>query len=246
VKLNCANVVLFHYEAGTHQEVATWHDQVHRPSTHGMVPHVYYSQDWVAPADYVAARPANDLANRGGEYVTLFFSEGTREEYERDSRTATDQRNAAGRRHPHQDVVWRGRLNAVAAHARPDLEFAVDAVPLAPNTGLLIEAEELLDASRSAEYRQWRQRVPIARLMASGLFAACFECSVDEPNGHATDVRLFFVDRADPLAAFTRARELTASWTSGSDAFADVENVRREIFAAMYRTMPPGKYDFYV
>ncbi len=152
MKLKSANAVLFHYLDGQQQEVAAWHDQVHRPSTHGMVPNIYYSQDWVAPPAYVAARPDNSLANRGGEYATLFFSQGTRDEYERDSRAATEERTVAGRRHPHQEVVWRGRMNALAAYPRPDLEFAVDAVPVAPNTGLMLRIEEVLDPARREPY----------------------------------------------------------------------------------------------
>ena len=41
---------------------------------------------------------STSLANRAGEYATLFFSQGTRDEYERDSRAATEQRTLAGLR----------------------------------------------------------------------------------------------------------------------------------------------------
>jgi hypothetical protein len=246
MKLKSANAVLFHYLDGQHEEVATWHDQVHRPSTHGMVPNVYYSQDWVAPSNYVAARPDNSLDNRGGEYATLFFSQGTRDEYERDSRVATQERNTAGRRHPHQDVVWRARMNALAAYARPDLEFAVDAVPLATNAGLILRVEELVDPARREAYAAWRQGVAIPRLMASGLFAACFECEAEEANGTLTNLQMYFVDRSDPLAAFASTEAGMTELAAGGEAFEDPGNTRRPVFSGVYRSMPPGKYDFYV
>ncbi len=82
--------------------------------------------------------------------------------------------------------------------------------------------------------------------MACGLFAACFEFEAEEASGHVTNLQMYFVDREDPLAAFVKAEAAFAEMCSGAYAFADLGSTRRPVFSGAYRTLPPGKYDFYV
>src|SRR5207247_1910822 len=95
VKVQSGSAVMFHYLPGQHRHVAEWHNEIHRPEIHGAVPHVFYSQDFVAPPAYVAARQHADLPMAGGEYLSLYWSEGSLEQLGEDNRTASqDRRNA--------------------------------------------------------------------------------------------------------------------------------------------------------
>ena len=231
---------MFHYRDGEHREVAAWHNEVHRPANHGGIPGIYYSQDWVAPADYVRSRPPSDLENCGGEYASLFLSEGTLAQLEDGARAASEVRERAGRGHPFQAVTWRCRFEIDAVHGRDDLAYVVDAVPMAPNTGLIVRAEEILDTRRDAEYAKWQAAVEIPRLISSELFAACFEGHRLEKDGRKTALQLWFVDREDPLVAFEQALQMS---TRG-ERLPDADRLRRPILSHVYRSLA-GRYDYY-
>jgi len=236
LKVQSGSVVMFHYLPGQHQHVAEWHNEVHRPEIQGAVPHVFYSQDFVAPPAYVAAREHADLPMAGGEYLSVYWSEGSLEQYSEDSRTASQDRRNAGSYHPFQDVVWAARLRAVAAHARPGLGYDVNAAPLVPNTGLVLLAERLVDAPRAAAYADWRQRVQVPRLLAPGSFSACFEFVQDDARGRLL-VQFWFVDRSDPLASQAALQRLEVP--------SDLVDLRSRVFCGAYQPIVTGQYDVY-
>ena len=265
MKVKCATVLLFHYLDGQHREVARWHNEVHRPETHGAVPNIYYSQDWVAPAKYVDARPPTDLNFRGGEYASLYWSQGTREELARDQPAIAQARRTNDPYHPYQHLIWRGRLDAVAAFPRAELAYA-DAVPLGPNTGLMIAIDEITHPEHERAYVEWQNTAHVPRLLDSKCFAACFEFRLDRAfitqdavyetqtrvvmtpaesgfafegaEGRNVYVRLYFVDHADALEAFGEAQGIEEQLNQG------VPDGWRQIFTGIYVPITPGTYDY--
>jgi hypothetical protein len=235
IKVKSGSAVMFHYLPGQHHHVAEWHNDIHRPEIHGVVPHVFYSQDFVAPPAYVNARQHADLPMSGGEYLSLYWSEGSLEELSEDNRKASQDRRNAGSYHPFQDVVWAARMRAIDAYPRADLGYDVNAAPFAPNTGLVLLAQQLPDASGQSKYAGWLEQVHVPRVLALGPFSACFLFSY-ESAGKPGFIQFWFVDRADPLESFSALRSSSAAPPEAA----------RSIFAGAYQPVHSGQYDIYV
>src|SRR5579864_5584632 len=227
---------MFHYLPGQHHHVAEWHNEVHRPEIHGAVPHVFYSQDFVAPPGYVSAREHADLPMAGGEYLSLYWSEGPLEQYLEDSRKASQERRNAGSYHPFQDVVWAARLRALAVHGRAGLGYDVNAAPLVPNRGLALLVERVTDQARGGEYTDWLQRSWVPNVLETGLFSACFQFTQDDARGPLL-LEFCFVDRADPLESLAALRRI--------DIPADIAHLRSRVFCGAYQLVHENKYDVY-
>jgi hypothetical protein len=237
MKAQSGSVVLFHYLPGQHAHVAEWHNEIHRPEIQGAVPHVFYSQDFVAPPAYVAARQHADLPMDGGEYLSVYWSEGDADQYAADSRAASQDRRNAGSYHPFQDVVWAARFRAGAAHARKNLGYDVNAAPLTPNSGLILIAERVADAARVSEYTTWLRSEHVPRVLELGTFSAHFDFL--EAGGAGTlMVRFLFIDRADPLESLAQLRRHQYP--------SDIESLRSVILSAPYQPVITGQYDTYV
>jgi len=236
MKVQSGSAVMFHYLPGQHHHVAEWHNEIHRPEIHGAVPHVFYSQDFVAPPAYVAAREHADLPMSGGEYLSVYWSEGSLEAYGEDSRKASQDRRNAGSYHPFQDVVWACRLNATATYARPNLGYDVDAAPLTPNTGLVLVAERLSVPERADDYTRWLSTSHVPEVLKQGPFSACFEFTQDDARG-ALVIQFWFVDKSDPLEALQHFRQ--------SSPDADMAALRSRVFCGAYQPVVTGQYDLY-
>jgi hypothetical protein len=174
----------------------------------------------------------------GGEYLSLYWSEGSLEQLGADNRKASQDRRNAGSYHPFQDVVWAARLRALSAHARDNLGYDVNAAPLAPNAGLVLVVDRLTDPSGSDEYETWLRARHIPRTLSLGPFSACFEFLQDDPRGKLL-VEFWFVDTADPLDALEQLRR------SDTDADADVAALRARVFRGAYLPVITGHYDIY-
>jgi hypothetical protein len=109
VRARSVSLLLMHYATGTHGEVTRWNEEVHRREMHASVAHMYHSQDWVAPPAFVQARPGTPLAERGGEYATLYFADSPADQLNADIRRYADQ--TRGNYHPQPEVIWRGRMD---------------------------------------------------------------------------------------------------------------------------------------
>jgi hypothetical protein len=236
MKVQSGSAVMFHYLPGQHRHVAEWHNEIHRPEIHGGVPHVFYSQDFVAPPAYVTAREHADLPMSGGEYLSVYWSEGSLEAYGEDSRKASQDRRDAGSYHPFQDVVWATRLRATAAHSRPDLGYDVNAAPLTPNTGLVLVAERLAVAERAEEYAAWHSTTHVPHVLSLGPFSACFEFVQDDARGTQL-IQFWFVDQSDPLEALEQFRRTPPD--------ADMAALRSRVFCGAYQPVITGQYDIY-
>jgi hypothetical protein len=237
LKVQSGSAVMFHYLPGQHHHVAEWHNEVHRPEIQGAVPHVFYSQDFVAPPDYVAAREHADLPMSGGEYLSLYWSEGPLDQLGEDSRKASQDRRNAGSYHPFQDVVWAARLRARSAQARENLGYDVNAAPLAPNSGLILVADRVVDPGRAEEYANWLHTEAIPRTLSLGPFSACFEFVQDAAPGSVL-VQFWFIDASDPLEALAQFRRSEAD----SD---DMATLRSRVFSGAYQPVITGQYDIY-
>jgi len=231
IKVKSGSAVMFHYLPGQHHLVAKWHNEIHRPEIQGAVPHVFYSQDFVAPPAYVNAREHADLPMSGGEYLSLYWSDGSLEDYSADSRKASQDRRDAGSYHPFQDVVWAARLRTPNAYARSGLGYDVNAAPLAPISGLVLVAEQLSDANAQSEYVSGLEQGVIRRGLEHGAFSACFTFSTD----NAGIIQMWFVDGPDPLASASALRALR---TPADDV--------KTIFFGAYQPVITGEYDVYV
>ncbi len=238
LKVHSGSAVMFHYLPGQHHHVAEWHNEIHRPEIQGAVPHVFYSQDFVAPPVYVAAREHADLPMSGGEYLSLYWSEGPLDQLGEDSRKASQDRRNAGSYHPFQDVVWAARLRATGAHPRDNLGYDVNAAPLTPNSGLLLVVERLIVAQRAEDYTRWQSQVHVPHVLALGPFSACFEFVQDAQDARGSQLLQFwFVDKSDPLEALEQFRRTSAS--------EDMTALRSRVFCGAYQPVITGQYDIY-
>src|SRR5690606_11632585 len=126
---------------GHHREVCLWHDGDHKPEVVGTMPHVFISQRWVAPPQWVETRGPTDLPHRGGEYVNLYWSSGSPEEMTRDFDALGARLTAVGRMQPMQCIerTFGARLRPVSVQTRPGLPLSGEAVTASVlNTGLLL------------------------------------------------------------------------------------------------------------
>jgi hypothetical protein len=236
LKVQSGSAVMFHYLPGQHHHVAEWHNEIHRPEIQGAVPHVFYSQDFVAPPDYVASREQADLPMSGGEYLSLYWSDGPLVRLGEDSRKASQDRRNAGSYHPFQDVVWAARLRAVSAHGRENLGYDVNAAPLTPNTGLVLVVDRLNEAEAATDYTNWLHATHIPRMLGLGPFSACFDFVQDDARGQL-DVQFWFIDKSDPLQALDQFRR--------SNTDDDVAALRSRVFCGAYQPILTGQYDIY-
>ncbi len=245
MKVVSGSAVMFHYLPGQHRHVVEWHNHIHRPEIHGAVPHVFYSQDFVAPPAYVATRQHANLPMDGGEYLSLYWSEGSLEALTEDNRKASQDRRNAGSYHPFQDVVWAARMRAHAVYARPELGYDANATPFAPNTGLILVVEQFTDPARQNEYAMWLEQVHIPRVLRLGPFSACFAFNQETAEGHGM-VQFWFVDRADPLESYALLQRNEEAWRGEGAYPAAVDDLRKTIFRGPYQPISSGQFDVYV
>jgi hypothetical protein len=227
------------YAPGTHQEITRWHEEVHRREMHASVPHMYYSPDWIAPPDYVQARPQTELAARGGEYVTLYFSDGDAAQLGTAIRAYADQ--TRGNYHPHQEVIWRGRMAITHARAREGWELTLDTVPLFANVGLAVQIDELAPGDATA-YAAWSEQVYVPVLLRSTQLSGVFQMRPFGPEAAAVRLHLGFVEYGDPLAAFDALKSARAKAEGQQKALSPLA---RSIFFGMYVPVTPANYATY-
>jgi hypothetical protein len=130
-------------EPGHHRSFTTWHDTDHRPENVGRIRHVYHSERWVAPVELVARReitgagPTDDF----GHYVHTYWSMATPAELSHDMTAVRERLEVLGRCQPiNRDFVatWRDRTYPVHALVAPDAPASADALPVAPNSGVVV------------------------------------------------------------------------------------------------------------
>jgi hypothetical protein len=233
VRARSVSLLLMHYAAGTHGEVTRWHEEVHRREMHASVAHMYHSQDWVAPPAFVQARPGTALAERGGEYATLYFADSPADQLNADIRRYADQ--TRGNYHPRQEVMWRGRMDITHAQARDDWQLTMDTVPLFRNVGLLVHIGELTEPD-SPQYDAWSQQIYIPTLLRSNQLSGVFQMKPTGPEGGGVRVHLGFVEHGDALAAFEVLKECHAR--AGAAPC-------RDVFFGMYVPIGLENYDTY-
>jgi hypothetical protein len=245
MKAKSATVMLLYYEPGTHEEVTRWHEEIHRPEMHGTIPNIYHSEDWLSPVEYMALRPPTELPRRGGEYLCLYWSQGTAEELSEGVRTYAAEARERSSYHPHQEIVWRDRMVVSAGQVRPGMEVTVDTVPLLHNTGLLMTISELADAGGRETYERWSEDVQVPRMLASGIFSGHYGLHSMEGAEQNVYVDIYFVERGDPIEKYQELQALEAGWKQDGNGLADGDGVRREIFKGLYRPIIPGQYDVF-
>lgn len=239
MKAKSATLMLLWYKPGEHEEVTRWHEEVHRPEMHGGIPDIYHSEDWVAPLDYMQARPPSEIPKQGGEYLCIYLSQGTAEDLYEGVQKYSAAGRAANKYHPYQEILWRERLAIYAGHKREGLELDLDAVPLRHNTGILCTITEVPDASKRPAYEQWLNEVQIPRMLGTGIFSGHLGSHPMGEAGLGTYVEFFYVESGDALEQYKRLQEIQQGW--------DGDGGGRKIFDGMYRRIIPGKYDaFYV
>jgi hypothetical protein len=242
MRLKSVSLLLCHYEAGNHREIAAWHEEIHRPEMHEQVPSFFFSQDWVAPADYVNLRPANALSAQGGEYALVYLSDTDASTMNGQTRLFAAEEVRKNKPHPYQEVVWRARMDLVEAHARPNLQVELGALPLAPNSGLAIFIEEVTDDTREADYERWLHDVHLPAILTDDLLAGCLELQPFAEDMRNVRVRAGFADQPDShkaLAAVLRQTEQQRA------AAGDLTRARRPIFSGVYRPIVTRSYDDY-
>ena len=181
----------------------------------------------------------------GGEYLSLYWSEGSLEELSEDNRKASQNRRNAGSYHPFQDVVWAARMRAHAAYPRAELGYDVNAAPFAPNTGLVLVVEQIADAARRAEYAAWLEQVHVPRVLELGPFSACFAFDQETADGPGV-IHFWFVDRADPLESYALLQRNEDAWRRDGAYPAGIDSLRRTVFRGAYQPISSGQFDVYV
>jgi hypothetical protein len=138
---------------------------------------------------------------------------------------------------PGREVAWRLRMDVVGAHARPNLQIELDALPMAPNTGLVIFIEEVLDAAKSQEYERWLNEVHLPSLLSGELMDGCLELQPGAEGEENTRVRLYFTSQADPARVYSNGLQLTEQQRAAVPRLA---GARRDVFSGVYRPIARG------
>jgi hypothetical protein len=236
VRAQSASLLLLYYEPGTHEEITRWHEEIHRPEMHASIAHIYHSEDWVAPPEYMAVRPSTELERNGGEYLSLYWSDGSVEDLLKGVREFAEMSARQGKYHPHQEVVWRERLRVTGGRVRPGLDVTVDTVPLLHNNGLLATISRVADGVAGQDQVRWSDSVHAPRMLGTGLFSGHY--TLQPMHDENVFVDLYFIERGDPLAQYQRLLQLEAGW------YAEVpEELQKPLFTGLYRPIVPGAYD---
>jgi hypothetical protein len=249
-------------EPGHHLEFNRWHDFDHRPEIHGNTPSTYFSMRWVAPPDYVAARPRTDLPHNGGEYFYMYLSEDTPEHWNADVGSLSNKLNFNGREVPLRYLrkSFGGATWVTSATTRPGFNLSVDAVPLTPgNTACVVSIVEIVDAAQRETYARWHDSIAVPALLTTELFNSCYRfmpvpqvpgaprstaiaTGFDPGARERYFIHLYYLDGREPLRQFGMYLEASRQLTSG---YPEIAAVGHSIFEGIYRPIVPGQYDFY-
>jgi hypothetical protein len=247
MKAKTASLGLYHFEPGHHREANAWHDSDHRPEVVGTVPGVFISQRWVAPPDYVAARPPTDLRNSGGEYANLYWSERTPEDLVNDFFLLGKRLTARGRMVPERYMhrIWGSRMRVVDAYAAAECHLSPEAVSFAPHMGLVVTAEEIIEPTAQDDYERWMESERIPDILGSKLFTAAFKFVPQAGENQKLLLHYFYTPLSQAREAFIELQHGFTPQARATAGFPAIDSVRRQIFSGVYRPIIPGQYDFY-
>jgi hypothetical protein len=248
---------LMHVQAGHHREFNFWHDYDHQPEVIGTVPDVFIAQFWVAPPSYVAARPRTSLEFDGGEYLNMYWSQGSPEALVSNFYLKGKELRPEGRMVPAQYMnrVWSSRLHVVSARTAPDERLSAEAVVHAPDTGLVVTVERIVDPSPLAEYpytsravhdyEQWMATDFTQASLKSGLFRAIFSCVPHTATDQTESIRLYYTRKVEPLESFVQFLKLAEGWQRDANSQVDISTIQRREFSSAFLRVRPGHYDCY-
>jgi hypothetical protein len=231
MRAQSATVMLLHYEPGTHEEITRWHEEIHRPEMHASIPNIYHSDDWVAPAEYMALRPSTDVPRQGGQYLCLYWSQGTAEDLSEGVRKYSEESRARNSEHPYQEITWRDRMVVGSGQVRDGLNITVDTVPLLHNSGLLLAISEGVNAAQRAAYEQEQ----VTKMLASGIFSGHYDLHSAGANEQGVYADIYFIERGDPIEQYPSIQKLQDGWHASGPG--------HTILTALYRPIIPGQYD---
>ncbi|HEU0166942.1 MAG TPA: hypothetical protein VFS62_04135 [Chloroflexota bacterium] len=242
MKARSASMTLYHFQPGHHKEVCLWHDSDHKPEVVGTMPHVFISQRWVAPPDWMDLRGPTELPQRGGEYVNLYWSSGSVQEMTDDFDYLGKRLGAVGRMGPMKYIerTWGGRLRPVSVQTSPGRAQSGEAVTGSTMmTGLLVVIGLITDDSKRGDYLSWHEHEHMPLIMESRLFAGAAKLMSENPNEY---IALYYTDDPDPKKVYAEFQKLMAG-NRGKD-FPNADAVRKRVLGAMYRPSM-GQYEFY-
>src|SRR5579871_2987891 len=222
MRAKSARLSTCHVEPGHHLEFNQWHDFDHRPEIHGNTPSTYFSMRWVAPPDYVAARPPTDLPHNGGEYFYMYLSEDTPEHWNADVGSLSNKLNFNGREVPLRYLrkSFGGATWVTNATTRPGFNLSVDAIPLAPgNTACVVSIVEIVDPAQREAYARWHDSIGLPALLTTELFNSCYRFMpvAQDPGAPRSTaiatgfdpgareryfIHLYYLDGSEPLRQF--------------------------------------------
>jgi hypothetical protein len=213
MKAKSLTLLLSHYATGHYREIRQYHNGLHRIELHAMVPHIYHSQDFVAPPRYMAARHPTTLKLNGGECLSLYWSEGPPEDLDQDVRAIMAQNRAQGLivGPGGQELTYRKRMHVLGARLRPGLDVLPDMVPMLPNTGVVVSLREFSDGGEGAGFVDWHESVYVPQVLQPDVYSAAFTLRSMDPADQRIAAHLYFVDTAEPLEAFDAAERVYAA-----------------------------------
>ena len=247
MKAGTISLGLWHLAAGHHAEVCRWHDADHKPEVLGTTPHVFVSQRWVATPAMIELRSAAQLPFGGGEYVNLYWTDGTPEELGRDFEALGARLTAAGRMEPMQYIhsVWRTRTRPAALRACSGQVLSPEAVPTAPlNTGLVVEVQALLGGAERDAYVRWYEDEHIPSVLESGLFVGAVTLMGSDAERADHLAALWYTDAADTESVYRELVAIHADRQRAGRSFPSADTVRTVLHSSMYANSI-GRYDYY-
>ena len=238
LKAQSLTLLLSHYETGRYREMREWHNGVHRVELHAMVPHIYHSEDLVAPPDYMDARAATELKWRGGECLSLYWSDGSPEDLGRDVPSVMQRNREQGYLNgPRgQELTYRRRMRVLGATARPGLDIPVSMVPLMPHAGVIVS---LLEITHEA-FEAWHSETLLPQLLTTQRCAAAFTLRPMDEGQKQVRGFLYYIDTGDPVHALRTLQQIEATNEAAEGAFPGLERVRHSIFNGVWRPVADG------
>jgi hypothetical protein len=236
----------------------TWHDHDHRVENQGTIPHIYHSQRWVAPPEYIKARGNVDtfaFPKGGGQYFATYWSTATPEQLLYDTRVLAQELQIMGRNESFtrdMEPPWDDKyiqewsyMHAVTALAREGLRLSAGAVPLSPHKGILVHIGEVTNRAAGEEWTKWYLAVHVPDLLRFRGFKAFFKFMPMLAEDQHIFIHLFYLNE-DPLEVLHALPvEITRLKEGGRYPEDLINRAQKTWMLSPYQPIVMEQYDFY-
>jgi len=196
----------------------------------------------VATPDLAALRAQRELADGGGNYISVYFTERDMEETRELMAVLSKRLREQNRFVDYFRGVFRGNFSLDACTLRSDLVIAPGAVPVMPHKGVYITVDDLLDSTQEKRLIEKYDKNEVPAILECPGVAAAFRFRCMEQPYLNRILHFYFLD-GDPAGAAKEINRRLANQGALRE-LPGLSGVARRLFAGPYRTIIPLQHDF--